>query len=145
MNMPQKLYLRRSNRPLNHNIPGNRDQGGPSDPTNQASSGTGKDSLASVREALQLCIETGRYSLELGELDLNETQTDGILFESMKQRYERVRHSVLPMRLRFSKPDRVIFVKVSPALESSRNFFFFIFCIVQAQQTPLRISNSGFY
>lgn len=63
------------------------------------------------RKALQLCIETGKFTLELSELDLDRPHSDGLLFERIRKRYERVRHSILPMRLRFSQPDKVIFVK----------------------------------
>lgn len=109
---------------MNWNLPGNGDQGGPSDPANQASSGRAPGPLTPVREALQLCIETGKYSLELGELELDKPQNDGIVFQRIRKRYEHIRHSVLPMRLRFSKPDKAIFVKVSLALESSHNSSF---------------------
>jgi hypothetical protein len=69
--------------------------------------------LVTLKATLQLCIENGKYSLELGEIDMGKPQSDGILFQRIRKRYEEVRHSFLPMRLRFSKPDKVVFVKVS--------------------------------
>lgn len=108
---------------MNWSLPGNGGQGD-LDSETQASSGTAPDPLTPVREALQLCIETGKYSLELGELELYKPESDGILFQKIRRRYGQIRHSALPMRLRFSKPDRVIFVKVSVALASSCNSSF---------------------
>jgi len=116
MTTPPKLHLRRSDHPMNWSLPGNEGQGD-LDPENQAPSRRAPDPPTPVRrEALQLCIETGKYSLELGELELYMPESDGILFQKIRKRYEHSRHSALPMRLRFSKPDRVIFVKVSLAL-----------------------------
>lgn len=57
-------------------------------------------------------MQTGRYSLELSELGLDKPESDGSLFERIRQDYERVRHSVFPMRFRLTKPDAVIFLKV---------------------------------
>jgi hypothetical protein len=116
MATPPKLHLRRSNHPVNWSLPGNggREDG---DSENQASSGRAPEPLTPVRETLQLCIETGKYSLELGELRLDRLENDGILFQKIRKRYEQIRHSALPMRLRFSKPDRVIFIKVIPTLK----------------------------
>jgi hypothetical protein len=101
---------------MNWSLPGNGGRGD-GDSENQASSGSAPEPLTPVRETLQLCIETGKYSLELGELRLDRLENDGILFQKIRKRYEQIRHSALPMRLRFSKPDRVIFIKVIPTLK----------------------------
>jgi hypothetical protein len=119
----QKGHSRRSNHPVNWNFPSNSDQGGSSDPANRAFSGKALGILIPVREALQLCIETGKYSLELGEIELDKPQSDGILFQRIRQRYEQIRHSVLPMRLRFSKPDKATFIKVGLVFESLGSSF----------------------
>ena len=50
--------------------------------------------------------------MELGEVELKASQTDGVLFERIRETYEHVRHSTLPMRWRFRKPEIAIFVKV---------------------------------
>lgn len=101
---------------MNWNLPGNGNQGDSSESVNQASSERASDPLTPVRESIQLCVETGKYSLELEELELNGPQSDGILFQRIRERYEHTRPSILPMRLRFSKPERAILVKVSLAL-----------------------------
>ncbi|KAL9040600.1 MAG: hypothetical protein Q9214_004423 [Letrouitia sp. 1 TL-2023] len=111
MTEPPKLHLRQSIRPTNWNSHGDGDQEDPSDPRNQTFRGTARDRRAPIRENLQLCIETGKYSLEIEEVGLDRPQSDGILFQSIRERYEHIRHSVLPMRLRFSKPNKAIFVK----------------------------------
>lgn len=85
--------------------------GGNSDLNDRATAGGASASNAQQRQALQLCIETGKFTLELSELDLEWPHSDGMLFERIRERYEGVRHSILPMRLRFSKPDKAIFLK----------------------------------
>ena len=52
--------------------------------------------------------------MELGEVELKAPQSDGVLFQRIRERYEHVCHSTLPMgwRWRFRKPDTAIFVKV---------------------------------
>jgi len=71
-------------------------------------------------ETLQLCIETGKYTLELGELKFDRRESDGVLFQEIRRKYDSVRHALLPMRLRFQRPGKAIFVKVGnvTALES---------------------------
>lgn len=65
------------------------------------------------RQALQLCIETGKFTLELSELDLDQPPSDGQLFEKIREKYQYARYSILPMRFRFSKPGKAIFIKAS--------------------------------
>jgi hypothetical protein len=82
-----------------------------------ASSVAGSSGLKTVkhprRTALQLCIETGKYKLEMSELTHpNRTVTDGELFAMIRERYERTRHSILPKWARFKKPNKAIFVQV---------------------------------
>jgi hypothetical protein len=67
-----------------------------------------------VNEALQLCVETGRHSVELGTLDVEPAQSDGDLFRRLREQYKSVRSSALPIAFRFKKPDKVIYVKVGP-------------------------------
>lgn len=85
--------------------------GGNNDSNDQATAEGAPDSNAQQRQALQLCIETGRFTIELSELDLELPHSDGFLFERIREKYERAHHSILPMRLRFSKPDKAIFLK----------------------------------
>ncbi|KAB8202234.1 hypothetical protein BDV34DRAFT_157380 [Aspergillus parasiticus] len=63
------------------------------------------------RQALQLCTETGKFTLVLSEIDLDQSHSDGLLFKQIREKYERTRHSMLPMRLRFSKPGKATFIK----------------------------------
>lgn len=87
----------------------------PSDPNNLVGNVADPRSVTPSRKtALQLCIETSQYSLELGELDSSIPISDGALFARMRAQYERTRHSVLPMWARFKKPDKAVFVKVRP-------------------------------
>lgn len=141
---PSKVHFRHSSHPLNWNFHGDGDQRGPSDPTSHTPRERARGPRTPVRENLQLCIETGKYSLELGEVGLDRSQSDGILFQRIRERYEHIRHSILPMRLRFSKPSKAVFVKASLALAMSVNFFLILYA-VQAKPAPLRISNSGVY
>jgi hypothetical protein len=62
--------------------------------------------------ALQLCIETGKYSLELSALNSSTATSDGAIYVRIREQYERKRRSILPMWARFKKPDKAIFVKV---------------------------------
>jgi hypothetical protein len=62
--------------------------------------------------ALQLYIETGKYSLELSALNSSAATSDGAVFARIREQYERTRRSILPMWARFKKPDKAIFVKV---------------------------------
>lgn len=90
---------------------------GSSDPHAPESSGLAvsppSSSKPSQPEALQLCIETGKFTMELDQVNLNQTHTDGELFERIRESYKRTRHSIFPMWLRFSKPGKAIFIKVS--------------------------------
>lgn len=68
-------------------------------------------SLPSI--ALQLCIGTGKYKIELKSLTRHSpVVSDGELFAMIRARYETARHSILPIWARFKKPNRAIFVKV---------------------------------
>jgi hypothetical protein len=63
--------------------------------------------------ALQLCIETGKYKLEMRELARPSLAvSDGELFAMIREKYESTRHSRLSTWARFKKPNRAIFVKV---------------------------------
>lgn len=108
---PTKAHLRDDTPRMGWNIPGRGGNSGPDDPTIRVMAGGPSASNAQQRQTLQLCIETGKFTLELGELDLGWPYSDGLLFERIREKYEGVRQSILPMRLRPSKPDKVIFVK----------------------------------
>lgn len=83
------------------------------DPENPVVAECPSTSSTRQRQALQLCIETGKFTLELSELDLDHPPSDGQLFERIREKYEHARHSMLPMRFRFSKPGKAIFIKAS--------------------------------
>ena len=68
------------------------------------------------REALQLCVETGKYSTELGDFPILKSQSDGALFEQLRESYNLIRQSHIPMRFRFRKPNQAIYVKVCMSL-----------------------------
>jgi hypothetical protein len=93
--------------------------GSPNVPTPQNTSKPNPSTQPPQREALQLCIETGKYSVKMNELEVNQPhqngfilESDGMFFERIRIAYQTARHSMLPMRLRFRKPKEVIFVKV---------------------------------
>jgi hypothetical protein len=72
-----------------------------------------KTAKPSPTTALQLCIETGKYKLELSELARpSPAVSDGELFAMIRKQYESTRRSILPRWARFKKPDKAIFVKV---------------------------------
>jgi hypothetical protein len=82
-----------------------------------ASNVAGPSGLKTVKPspptALQLCIETGKYKLEMSELARpSPAVSDGELFATIREKYESTRHSILPTWARFKKPNRAIFVKV---------------------------------
>lgn len=74
------------------------------------------------RQALQLCIETGKYTLELSEIDLDQPSSDGQLFEKIRETYEHARQSMFPIGFRLSKPGKAIFIKASCTAFYSHNF-----------------------
>ncbi|CVL07632.1 uncharacterized protein FMAN_14509 [Fusarium mangiferae] len=94
------------------NSPGrNRDDPNQS---NQESGTNSSNQLAhpiQIRQALQLCIETGKYTLALNEVDLHGPCTDGNLFGRIRERYELSSRHILPLRMWFWKPENAIFVK----------------------------------
>jgi hypothetical protein len=98
-------------------MPGGSGSSNPSGSNNLVGNSAGAAGLTIVKPplptTLQLCIETGKYSLELGELDSSIPISDGVLFARMRKQYERTCHSILPMWARFKKPDKAIFVKVN--------------------------------
>ena len=62
---------------------------------------------------LQICVENGSFTpLTLGELEAEQTDNDGRLFERLRRKYQSMRHSSLPMWFRFRKPCKAVFVKV---------------------------------
>jgi hypothetical protein len=73
--------------------------------------------------ALQLCIETGKYSLELSALNSSAATSDGAVFARIREQYERTRRSILPMWARFKKPDKAIFVKVRIHITSTCHLY----------------------
>lgn len=97
-------------------MPGGSGSSNPNNPDDIAGNvaGTARSRIAKVLSpnTLQLCIETGKYSLELSELDSSLPISDGELFAKMLEQYEHTRHSILPVWARLKKPDKAIFVKV---------------------------------
>jgi hypothetical protein len=92
--------------------------GNPSTATTSGSSAdstatsTSQSAVVQFPQALQLCIETGKYTIELSELGREAVCSDGIVFERMRRQYEGYRNSMFPAWARFRKPDKAIFVKV---------------------------------
>jgi hypothetical protein len=115
---PSKAHARYNNSRIGWNMPGGNGDGNPNgEPNDSESQGAAKGPSAPVsgkRQALQLCIQTGKFKLELGELDLelDQPSNDGLIFETMRKKYQNTRRSIFPMWLRFSQPDKIIFVKV---------------------------------
>lgn len=108
---PKKAHAKQA-QPVGWNMPSGSSSSIPSDPNNLVGNVADPRSVTPSRKtALQLCIETSQYSLELGELDSSIPISDGALFARMRAQYERTRHSVLPMWARFKKPDKAVFVK----------------------------------
>jgi len=73
--------------------------------------------------ALQLCIETGKYKLEMSELARpSSAVSDGELFAMIREQYETTRRSIFPTWARFKKPNKAVFVKVRCTCASSFTF-----------------------
>ncbi|SCV40311.1 uncharacterized protein FFB14_07450 [Fusarium fujikuroi] len=109
---PAKAYMRQVYGARGNSPGGNG--GNDPDPSNQVPGASSSNQIAHTirtRQALQLCVETGKYTLELNEIDLDGPCTDGKLFERIRQRYERSPRYMLPFRMRFWKPEKAIFVK----------------------------------
>jgi hypothetical protein len=96
---------------------------------NLANNVAGPSGLKAVKSpppnALQLCIETGKYRREMSKLPRpSPTVSDGELFAMIRKQYESTRRSVLPPWARFTKPDKANFVQVSrtsPKLSTLRD------------------------
>ena len=65
------------------------------------------------RQSLQLCIETGKYGIEMANIDWTVPFSDGTLFEQIRRSYVETRPSILPFFFKFRKPKEAIFVRVS--------------------------------
>lgn len=108
---PPKAHSRHGAPPLGWNMPDGTGSSNPNDPAKRAAVGDPSVSNTQQRQFLQLCIETGKFTLELSEVDVDQPDSDGVLFEKIRKQYEQIRYSILPMRLRFRKPDKAIFIK----------------------------------
>lgn len=108
-----KPHSRPTTSPVGWNLPRSSGSSDPNDPENSATTRGSSASGPPQQQALQLCIETGQFELELNELDLGQPISDGLLFKKIRKKYENARHSLLPMRLRFRKPEKAIFIKAS--------------------------------
>ncbi|CAN9171282.1 unnamed protein product [Alternaria sp. RS040] len=111
----KKAHTRQANT-VGYNMPGGSSSGS-NGQNNLASNVAGPSGLQTVKPspptALQLCIETGKYKLEMSELARpSPTVSDGELFAIIREKYESTRHSILPTWARFKKPNRATFVKV---------------------------------
>ncbi|CAN9278346.1 unnamed protein product [Alternaria alternata] len=110
---PKKAYTRQA-QAVGYNMPGSGSSSS-NDPNNLVSNAVSSH-LNTVKPppstALQLCIETGKYKLEMSELARpSPAVSDGELFAMIREKYESTRHSILPTWARFKKPNRAIFVK----------------------------------
>ncbi|KAB2099085.1 hypothetical protein AG0111_0g12615 [Alternaria gaisen] len=115
ISQPKKVHTRQGTT-VGYKMPGASSSSSSNGQNNIARSVAGSSGLKTVkhprRTALQLCIETGKYKLEMSELTHpNRTVTDGELFAMIRERYERTRHSILPKWARFKKPNKAIFVQ----------------------------------
>ena len=63
---------------------------------------------------LELCINTGEFSVSLGELDVREITSDGALFQKIWAKYREIRG--FRMRMVYLKPCEIQFVYVSYAI-----------------------------
>ncbi|RYN19941.1 hypothetical protein AA0112_g10905 [Alternaria arborescens] len=111
---PKKAHTRQANT-VGYNMPGGSSSTSHSQ-NNIASNVTPPSGLKTVKTspptALQLCIETGKYKLEMSELTRpSPAVSDGELFAMIREQYETTRRSIFPTWARFKKPNKAIFVK----------------------------------
>lgn len=97
------------------NLPTGTGNSGSNAPLNHAPVTTVSSPNVQQQQYLQLCVETSKYTSELGEVSADHSFSDGVLFEKIRAQYETTRHSFFPLSLRLSRPDKAIFVKVCTA------------------------------
>ncbi|OWY45676.1 hypothetical protein AALT_g10501 [Alternaria alternata] len=112
---PKKAHTRQGTT-VGYNMPGGSSSSSSNGQNSLANSVAGSSGLRTVQPprltALQLCIETGKYKLEMSELaHPNRAVTDGEIFAMIREQYERTRHSILPKWARFKKPNKAIFIQ----------------------------------
>lgn len=73
--------------------------------------GSRRNSSQASRKFLEVCINTGQYTISLGEIDVTEVENDGELFAKIKQRYHEMRG--FRIRRMLLRPVNVHFVRVS--------------------------------
>jgi hypothetical protein len=66
----------------------------------------------SVKQTLELAIQSSKFAQILAEVDVKSDYTDGLLFENIRKRYLRTTRSMWPLGYRFSQPAAAIYVKV---------------------------------
>ena len=81
-----------------------------------ASLGSGSQD-GSRRRFLELCIDTGKYIISLGELDVSNIRSDSELFVFIHRKYRELRGSIFQRM--FSQPIDIHFVKVREELNSN--------------------------
>ncbi|KAF7672560.1 hypothetical protein GT037_009591 [Alternaria burnsii] len=111
---PKKAHTRQAST-VGYNMPGgsSSSSNGQNNLANIVARSTGLKAVRSLPStALQLCIGTGKYKIEMKPLTRpNPVGTDGEISAMIRARYETASRSILPIWARFKKPDKAIFVK----------------------------------
>jgi hypothetical protein len=53
---------------------------------------------------IELCVKSSEFTHSLGELEVNTSDSDGCVFEKIREKYENTRAAVLPPRFRSGGP-----------------------------------------
>lgn len=73
--------------------------------------------VSSTEKYLELCLNTGEYDVSLAEIAISSAQqiinSDGELFQEIRQRYQKTRGLIRSLNLRLFKPINIHFVEVS--------------------------------
>jgi hypothetical protein len=82
--------------------------------TNTATADTGKRHPGVSSQSLQLCIRSTQFAQVLCEVEMKGSDSDGLLFKSIRETYMKQRRIITSMKYRFTRPTAAIYVKVRP-------------------------------